>query len=197
MKNRLPGFYVQYNQPLCQKISARSVKNCMTSMQLCSDHPCCLLACWVDAGVPLFLLFPSVGPICENPEGPLFSLFPSVCMFVCLYVCLFVCNGQLWRPEESTNFDETWQVGSYQDLVLCFWAPLLWTAPLPSNGTLKFWKNHKKLFFRKSRICFQAFMHTIINLFVKKFQPDLSKTVWLVCNYVTTTMSPAGLLGGR
>ena len=27
-------FYAHYNQPLCQKISARSVKNCMTSMQL-------------------------------------------------------------------------------------------------------------------------------------------------------------------
>ena len=52
-------------------------------------------------------------------------------------VCLFVCNGQLWRPEESTDFDETWRVGSYQDLVVCFWAPLLWMPPLPSNGTLK------------------------------------------------------------
>ena len=41
--------------------------------------------CWVVAGRPLF------------------SGFPSVCM----YVCLFVCNGQLWRPEESTDFDET------------------------------------------------------------------------------------------
>jgi len=30
-------------------------------------------------------------------------------------------------------------------------------------------------------------MRTIINLFVKNFQPDPSKTVWLVCNYVATT----------
>ena len=66
-----------------------------------------------------------------------------------MYVCLFVCNGQLWRPEESTDFDETWQVGSYPDLVVCFWAPLLWTPPLPSNGTLKFLKNHKKIIFSK------------------------------------------------
>ena len=96
-------------------------------MQLCSDHPCRLPTCWVVARVPLF------------------SLFPSVCMFV----CLFVCNGQLWRPEEPTYFDETWQVGSYQDLILCFWAPLLWTPPLRSNGTLKFLKNPKKNIFSK------------------------------------------------
>ena len=96
-------------------------------MQLCRDQPCRLPACWVVARVPLF------------------SLFPSVCM----YVCVFVCNGQLWRPEESTDFDETWQVGSYQDLVLCFWALLLWTPPLPSSGTLKFLKNPKKIIFSK------------------------------------------------
>ena len=42
-----------------------------------------------------------------------------VCLSVCLLggrqttvilrfsVCLYVCNGQLWRPEESTDFDET------------------------------------------------------------------------------------------
>ena len=30
-------------------------------------------------------------------------------------------------------------------------------------------------------------MRTIINLFVKKFQPDPSKTLWLVCNYIVTT----------
>ena len=82
---------------------------------------------------------------------PLFSVFPSVCMFVC--------NGQLWRPEESTDFDETWLVGSYQDLVECFWAPLLWTPPLPSNGTFKFFKNPPKIFFSKIKnrlLCFYA-----------------------------------------
>ena len=30
-------------------------------------------------------------------------------------------------------------------------------------------------------------MCTIIKLFVKTFQPDPSKTAWLVCNYVATT----------
>ena len=49
------------------------------------------------------------------------------------------------------------------------------------NRTLKFLKKSEKYFyiyfFRKSKIGFQAFMRTIINLFVKKFQPDLSKTM--------------------
>ena len=102
-----------------------------------------------------------------------------------------VCNGQLWRPEESTDFDETRLVGSYQDLVVCFWAPLLWTPTLPINGTLKlFEKNPKFFFFRKSKIGFRAFMRTVINLFVKKFQPHPSKTVWLVCNYITICFHP-------
>ena len=38
-------------------------------------------------------------------------------------------------------------------------------------------------------------MHTIINLFVKKFQPDPSNTVWLVCNYVATTHVANQLVG--
>ena len=46
IKNRLLRFYAHYNQRLCQKFSARSVKNCMTSMQLCRDHPCPLPACF-------------------------------------------------------------------------------------------------------------------------------------------------------
>ena len=33
------------------------------------------------------------------------------------------------------------------------------------------------IFLSKIKIGFRAFMHTIINLFVKKFQPDPSKTV--------------------
>ena len=105
----------------------------------------------------------SVGWSLEYPYFHLFHL--SVCLYVgwsleypyfhffrlsvCLFVCMSVCNGQLWRPEESTDFDETWHVGSYQDLVLCFWAPLLWTPPLPSNGTLKFLKNPKIFIFSK------------------------------------------------
>ena len=47
IKNRLLRFYAHYNQPLCQNFSARSVKNCMTSMQLYSDHPCRLPACFI------------------------------------------------------------------------------------------------------------------------------------------------------
>jgi len=51
------------------------------------------------------------------------------------------------------------------------------------------------IFFRKSKIGFHAFMRTIINLFVKNFQPDPSKTVWLVCNYIATTHVAYWLVG--
>ena len=60
--------------------------------------------------------------------------------------------------------------------------------PLPSNGALTFLKKSEKtFFFRKSKIGFHAFMRAIINLFGKNFQPDPSKSVWLVYNYIATT----------
>ena len=61
------------NQPLCQKFSARSVKNCMTSMQLCRDHPGRLPAC-------LLVRFAKI------LKDPYFCL---VCLSVCLSVCLW------------------------------------------------------------------------------------------------------------
>ena len=106
--------------------------------------------------------------------------------FFRLYVCMFVCNGQLWRPEESTDFDETWLVGSYQDLVVCFWAPLLWTPPLPSNGALKFLKNPKKLILSKIKNRLPGFFAHYNQPLSKIFSPIRQK-LWLVCNYVATT----------
>ena len=91
----------------------------------------------------------SIGWLSHQLSGFISNKYFYFFIYCHFFVCWFVCNGQLWRPEESTNFDETWQVGSYQDLVLCFWAPLLWTPPLPSNGTLKFLKNPKKFIFSK------------------------------------------------
>ena len=56
----------------------------------------------------LVRLFLSVGPICENPEGPLF--LPE---FVCLCVC-----GRHFYQLALDNFDETWSQVSYYDSLL-------------------------------------------------------------------------------
>ena len=77
---------------------------------------------------------------------PLLSVFPSICLSVPLSVCPSVrSSAPLIQWRFRWNF-----VGRFIPWpIVCKWEPLLWTPPLPSNGTLKFLKNHKKIIFSK------------------------------------------------
>ena len=71
------------------------------------------------------------------------------CLCVCMFVCMSVCNGQLCRPEKSTDFDETWPYGPLGDLVV---RVAYWSRSAPQGGrggNFKTLKNHKKFIFSK------------------------------------------------
>ena len=97
-----------------------------------------------------------------------------ICWSWCRSVRVCVCRGFL-TPLELFDFDEIWVVGPVYDVVVpcryCLLTPL-W---LPSNGTLKFLKNHKKLIF--SKIGPRATVGSTFSHIVKNFQLDPMKTV--------------------
>ena len=86
----------------------------------------------------------------KNSKFVFFDLliYPYLLVVVSVCPCVCVCRGFL-TPLQLFDFDEIWVVGPVYDLVVPrrYW--LLTSLWLPSNGTLKFLKNHKKIIFSK------------------------------------------------
>ena len=69
------------NQPLCQIFLARSIKNCMTSMQLCRDHPCREIVPWSAKADQGKVLSGSISRIVQNTLVNICTNFGALCKF--------------------------------------------------------------------------------------------------------------------
>ena len=104
---------------------------------------CCLnlVKCWVVDLVEK-----------KNPQKHFFEIVFFSTLIISISVDMFVCpsvrsSAPLIQWRFRWNF-----VGRFIPWpIVCKWEPLLWTPPLPSNGTLKSLKNHKKFIFSKNK----------------------------------------------